>query len=118
MVFMGQADPLKINIDEVQARLDRPDYAPVVESLREIGFSNAMSLFATYTGRQSDLGRWFGKADVTTDRDLRLMYQAGWGINSYLADPIYREMLRFRQPPQDIFSGNPAAIAQLLDSLR
>jgi spermidine synthase len=117
MVFMGQADPLKINVDEVQARLDRPDYAPVVESLKEVGFPNAMSLFATYTGRQSDLGLWFGKAEVTTDRDLRLMYQAGWGINSYLADPIYREMLGFRQTPRDIFSGNPDAVAHLLGTL-
>ena len=36
-VFLGQAGPLTINLDEVQRRLDRPDYAPVAESLREVG---------------------------------------------------------------------------------
>lgn len=118
MVFMGQAEPLKINIDEVQARLDRADYAPVVDSLREVGFPDAYNLFKTYTGRQSDLGRWFGKADVTTDRDLRLMYQAGWGINSYQADPIYRAMLRFRETPRDIFTGSADSVEKLLESLR
>jgi spermidine synthase len=118
MVFMGQVDPLKVDIDAVQARLDRTDYLPVVESLQEIGMPNAMSLFATYTGRKADLGRWFGSADVTTDRDLRLMYQAGWGINSYMADPIYREMLRFSEIPPDVFEGKPETVASLLTTLR
>jgi spermidine synthase len=117
MVFMGQADPLKVDIDEVQARLERPDYAPVAESLREIGFNNAAALFATYTGRKQDLGRWFEAAEVTTDHDLRLMYQAGWGINSYQADPIYREMLRYREVPQDLFTGRPESIASVLGNL-
>jgi len=117
MVFMGQADPLKINVDEVQARLDRPDYAPVVQSLREIGFNSALDLFSTYTGRQADLGRWFGKAEITHDSNLRLMYTAGWGINSMLADPIYRAMLRNREVPQDLFTGSPLTVQQLLTRL-
>ena len=56
MVFMGQVDPLKINLDEVQQRLNRPDYAPVAESLREIGVASAVDLFSTYAGRKADLG--------------------------------------------------------------
>jgi spermidine synthase len=118
MVFMGQAEPLKINIDEVQARLDRPDYLPVTESLVEIGFPNALALFSTYTGRKADLGRWLSGAEVTTDRDLRLMYQAGWGINSFLADPIYREMLQFSVIPPDLFDGNPTTVATLMTTLQ
>ncbi len=114
MVFMGQADPLKINVDDVQTRLDRDDYGLVRESLLDIGFSNAAALFKTYTGRKQDLGRWFADADVTTDRDLRLMYQAGWGINSALADPIYREMLRYRQVPRDMFAGSPQVVEDIL----
>lgn len=117
MVFMGQADPLVVNVDEVQARLYRPDYGLVTESLREVGFPDAESLFATYTGRKSDLGRWFANAEITTDRDLRLMYHAGWGINSYQADPIYREMLRYRLPPQGLFTGSPATVNRLLNGL-
>ena len=37
MVFMGQDGPLKIDLDQVQQRLERPDHAPVAQSLREIG---------------------------------------------------------------------------------
>ena len=113
MVLMGQASPLKINIDEVQARLDRPDYAPVAESLREIGFESAAGLFRTFAG-QSDLNRWFGKAEITRDGNLRLMYTAGWGINSVRADSIYRDMLRYRVVPDDLFQGSPEAVQQLL----
>ena len=52
MVFMGQVEPLKINVDEVQQRFDRPDYAPVVESLREVGVPSIVALFATLHGRE------------------------------------------------------------------
>jgi hypothetical protein len=98
----------------VTGRLDRDDYLPVRDSLIEIGFSNAASLFKTYTGRQRDLGRWFADAEVTTDRNLRLMYQAGWSINSYMADAIYRQMLRYRQVPRDMFAGDQGTIEDIL----
>ena len=39
-------------------------------------------------------------------RTLRLSYLAGWGINSELADYLYRQMLRYRRPPT-FFSGSP-----------
>lgn len=115
MVVLGQAGPLKIDLDEVQARLDRPDYGFVRDSLTEIGFSNAASLFKTYAGRQKDLGRWFADSEIATDGNLRLLFFAGWSINSYMADAIYREMLQFRQVPRDMFAGsNQQAIEDIL----
>ncbi len=117
MVFMGQADPLTINVDEVQARLDRPDYAPVLDSLEEIGFYSATDLFSTYTGRKQDLGPWFADAEITRDDNLRLMYMAGWGINTYQADPIYRQMLSYRQPPEGLFTGSPDIVRGLMRRL-
>lgn len=114
MVVLGQADPLKIDIDEVQARLNRDDYGPVRESLMEIGISNPAALFKKYTGRQRDLGRWFADTEITTDGNLRLMYTAGWAINSYMADSIYRQMLRYRQVPRDMFAGDPDTIEDIL----
>jgi spermidine synthase len=114
MVFMGQAEPLKINLDEVQARLDRPDYAPVVQSLREIGINSATDLFATYAGQKSDLGPWLEGAEINRDADLRLSYLAGWGINSTLQDVIYRQMIAYRRAPVNIFTGSPQAINSLI----
>jgi len=117
MVFMGQAEPLKINVDEVQRRMERPDYAPVAESLGEVGVPSLTALFTTYTGRKADLGQWTGDAEINRDSNLRLSYLAGWGINSQLADVIYRDMLRFRQPPADLFTGSPQLVDAILGSL-
>jgi spermidine synthase len=106
MVFLGEAEPLAIDLDAVQRRLDRPDYAPVAQSLRDIGVNSIVDLLATYSGRKSDLDRWLRGAPINRDRDLRLQYLAGWGINSAMADSLYRTMLRFRRPPADMFAGS------------
>jgi len=117
MVFMGQAEPLKVNLDELQQRLSQPDYANVAQSLRDIGVYSASDLMSTYTAQKSDLDAWLQGADINHDRDLRLQYIAGWGINSDLEDTLYREMLRYRQPPLNIFSGSPEQIGALFTAL-
>lgn len=107
MVFMGQVEPLKINLDEVEERLARPDYAPVRDSLKGIGINSAIELFSTYAGGAKDLGRWTQGAQVNTDANLRLSYLAGWGINSALEDALYRKIMRYRDPkPPTIFTGS------------
>ena len=113
MVFMGQAEPLKIDLDQIQRRLERADYAPVAQSLRDIGIPSSRELFATYAGRKSDLGRWTKGAQINRDADLRLSYLAGWGINSTLEDYLYREMLRYRQRPDNLFAGSPERLRDL-----
>lgn len=105
MVFMGQAEPLKINVDEIAARLDRPDYGPVKESLADVGIYSAEGLFSTYSGQKRDVGRWTEGADINSDSNLRLSYLAGWGINAKLDDQHYRQMLHFRQEPDNLFTG-------------
>lgn len=117
MVFMGQAEPLKINLDEVQQRLERPDYAPVAESLREVGAGSALELLSTYAGQASDLEPWVRGAEINRDRDLRLQYLGGWGINSAMADYLYRQMVRYRRPPAGIFTGSPERLRALMGSM-
>ncbi len=54
-------------------------------------------------------------ADINRDRDLRLQYLGGWGINSSLADPIYREMLACRRvSAPHPFTGSPERVQALL----
>ena len=110
MVFMGQLEPLQIHVDDVLQRLNRPDYAPVVESLREINVGSAIDLFSTYAGQKSDLGEWTKGAEINRDIDLRLQYLGGWGINSSLEDFIYRQMMRYRRPAENLFVGSPAVV--------
>ena len=66
MVFMGHLDPPQIDLDQMQQRLDRADYAQVAESLREIGVGSAVDLLSTYAGRKSDLGAWSAGAEINT----------------------------------------------------
>jgi len=117
LVFLGQADPLHIDLDELQARLNRLDYAPVAQSLREIGINSPEDLFSTYAGQNSDLGGWYAGVELNLDRDLRLQYMGGWGINSRLEDVIYRQMLQYRRAPRNLFTGSSQRVQSLLFSL-
>jgi spermidine synthase len=117
MVFMGQADPLKINLDELEQRFQRLDYARVAESLRDIGVNSPIELLSTYAGRRSDLGAWVKGAQLNRDKDLRLQYLAGWGINSQLEGELYRQILSYARVPTDLFEGSPAVVQRLLREL-
>ncbi len=117
MVFMGQVEPLRINVDEIQQRLESPDYALAAASMREIGFSSAVDLFSTFSAQNSDLQPWFQGAEITTDRDLRLQYLAGWGIDSQLESVVYNQLIKYRRPPKDLFSGSPQYTQPLLGML-
>ena len=116
MVFMGQIDPLRVNLDKVQQRVSREDFAPVRDSLREIGVGSIFDLFGSYAGGARDLAPWIAGAALNTDGDLRLSYLAGWGINANLADNLYRQIIRYRQPPQEMFSGSPELVSTLMSA--
>ncbi|HXI27331.1 MAG TPA: fused MFS/spermidine synthase [Vicinamibacterales bacterium] len=104
LVLLGQVQPTKIDVDAIQARLQRPEYAPMAKSLREIGMNSAVDLFATYAGRKPDLEPWLRTAQINHDRNLRLQYLAGLGLNLYQADVIYSETLRYvTRTPDDLF---------------
>jgi len=117
MVFMGHLDPPRIDIDEVRARLERPDYAPVAESLREIELYSPVDLFSNYVGQNADLNPWVQGAAINRDGDLKLQYLAGWGINSDMADVLYKQMLSYRRTPTGLFSGSPEKVEALMRHL-
>jgi spermidine synthase len=114
VVLLGQAEKLKINLDDLEQRLDRPEYKPVADSLHEVGFKSALDLLSTYAVQASDLRGWLRHAQINRDRNLRLQYLAGMGLNQYLAPVIYEQMLQLSSFPSDIFTGS----AERMRSLR
>ena len=112
-MLLGQVEPTRIDLDAIQARLQRPDFAPVAASLREIGLASAVDLFATYAGRAIDLEPWLRDASINSDRDLRLQYLAGLGLNMNESDTVYAEILKYRRFPADVFTGSDALLAVL-----
>ena len=113
LVLLGQAGPLRINVDRIQARLMQPDYAPVLASLQEVGVNSAVDLLSTFADSAGDLAAWTRGAPLNLDSDLRLQYMGGWGIDSSDEELIWQQMLQYRQPPYNIFSGSPQALEAL-----
>jgi spermidine synthase len=113
VVLLGQADKLKIDVDALQARISQPQYKPVVDSLREVGYNSTADLLATYAVSASDLRGWLRGAQINRDRNLRLQYLAGLGLNEYLAPTIYNRMLNFGSFPADLFTGSEVRLMQL-----
>ncbi len=117
VVLVGQVDDLKIDIDGIQKRLESPAYMSVAKSMREVGYNSATDLLATYAVRASDLREWLRNAQVNRDRNLRLQYLAGLGLNQYLAPYIYDQMLTRSHFPADIFAGSTGGMDALQSAM-
>jgi spermidine synthase len=115
LVLLGQVEPTRINLDQIQERWNSPEYAAIAQSLSEIGFYSATDLFSTFAGTANDLKPWLEGAAINRDRNLRLQYLAGLGLNLYQANPIYINMtsagIRF---PEELFTGS----GNLIEALR
>jgi len=129
-VLLGRADTSRIDMDQVGSILDHTDYAPVRQSLADVGFgingesedgktglNTAVSLFATYVSRASDLEIWARKAQINRDRNLRLQYLAGMGFNSNMRTEILESILLYYRFPDNLFIGSPQIIRELKTAL-
>ncbi|MCX6551855.1 MAG: hypothetical protein NTY02_12800, partial [Acidobacteria bacterium] len=85
-------------------------------SLHQIGFGSAMDLAASYAGEARDLKPWLADAAINRDRNLRLQYLAGMGLNLQQSQVIYSSMLAYRKPP-DIFVGSDATKAWIWEQI-
>jgi len=102
-VLLGQAEPTKIDVDQLQAKLERPDEARVAASMREVGFNSAIALLSTYAGQGPDLKSWLADAEINRDGNLRLQYLAGLALNNSMEGAIYSQMLTYRRYPANLF---------------
>jgi spermidine synthase len=117
LVLMGQLEPGPIDVDAMQALLSRPEMSPVAQSLGQIGLYSAVDLFSNYAGRGTELGSWMRDAAINRDRNLRLQYLAGLGLNLYQSDRIYSEMLTHARYPEGLFTGSEATLSALREAI-
>jgi spermidine synthase len=118
MVLLGQIEPLHVDLDEMERRLNSPDYARVAESMGEIGVRSAVDLFATYAGRGSDLAEWLNGAAINSDRNLRMQYLAGVALNLDDSAAIYGGLLAHRRFPTDSFSSTEGRVDILKQAIQ
>jgi spermidine synthase len=113
LVLLGKLEPGPIDVDAMQARMQLPENEPIVRSLQEIGIMSAVDLLGTYAGRADDMAEWLRGATINRDRNLRLQYLAGLGLNLNKADEIYRSMSAASRYPDDLFTGSEATLHAL-----
>jgi spermidine synthase len=118
LVLLGKKQEPVINVDELQERLNRADHATVVESLHEAEFRSAVELLASYIGRAADLEPWLRDAQINRDRNLRLQYLAGTGLNSPEQQIIYRNLVKYRRFPEGLFVGTTTRVQALRSILQ
>jgi spermidine synthase len=99
-----------IDVDAIQARLDRPEYSKVLASISDVGYHSAAEILATYAGRASDLKPYFAGAEINNDMNLRLQYLAGLGVNSMAFQKVFVDMMSYRKFPNDLFQGADARL--------
>jgi spermidine synthase len=115
--LLGTAEPMRIDVDKLMERLRRPDHARVLESLRSVGFSTLPGLLSTYAGQTKDLAPWLVGAAINRDGNLRLQYLAGLALNTSQETAIYQQILAYRRPPLNLFTGSPEALETVLAAM-
>ena len=118
VVMLAQKEPAPIDLDEIDRKLSSPEYAPVRQSLAEVGFYSAAQLMATFAAKKPEIDPWIADAQLNRDRNLRLQFLAGMGMNLYEADRIYRDMAEHRTFPEGLFTGSSGRMAQLMAAWR
>lgn len=113
LVILGQADPVHIDVDNLENRLNSPSYSAVMESLRGVGINSAADLMATYAGSARDMTSWLLGATINRDRSLRLQYLAGLALDDDEAGSIYSRILSMRRLPSGMFLGSAATLGSI-----
>jgi spermidine synthase len=103
LVLLGQTETPRIDIDAIQSRLERPSYARVLQSLQDVKLGSAVEVASTYSGRRADFTDWLKGAEINRDRNLRLQYLAGLGLDNNGSFYIYYEMIKRFHYPDDLF---------------
>ena len=71
----------------------------------------------THGSSGSELGGWTRDAIINRDRNLKLQYLAGLGLNLYQSDRIYSDMLMHAKYPEGLFTGSEATMQALREGI-
>jgi spermidine synthase len=112
-VLVGQVDPGPIDVGAINDRLADARFEPVRQSLSEIGFPSAWELYGSYAGRGTEMTDYLRDAPINYDRNLRLQYLAGLGLNQREAASIYLDITRNRRYPEGLFLGSESQLQYL-----
>ncbi|MDQ6612633.1 MAG: fused MFS/spermidine synthase, partial [Gemmatimonadota bacterium] len=108
VVMMGGAGAVSIDVNRIETQLRSANFQRVAASLADVGINSSLQLFATYATQASDLGAFTADAEINNDRNLRLQYLAGTGLNYYRGESIFDAMIAGRHFPDKLFVADPS----------
>ncbi len=112
-VMIGSMEPIRIDVSALQARLASPEHAAVLRSLTDVGYGSVESLLGTFAATGEQLQDWVAGAEINRDRNLRLQYLAGLGVNNYEQAGIYSQILAQGEWPTEVFTGELTLLSRL-----
>lgn len=117
-VLVGRNGDAPIDLARMHARVESRAYTRVAASLESVGFESALDLMSTFVADAESLEPWLMDAGLNTDRNLRLQYLAGRGLNVFAAAEIFDALVGSGPHfPEGLFSGTPAQIEELRQRL-
>src|SRR5262249_49282121 len=116
-----EIEPIVIDVDALQERLNRPEFQLLKQSLHDVGFGEGLDLpveegvdlLATYAGQASFLNEFLRGAEINTDRNLRLQYLAGMWLDTDMREQILGRIRASYRFPEKTFVGSPKRIDAL-----
>jgi spermidine synthase len=90
----------------MEHRVDFRGDSTMSQSLAETGFDSPVALFATYATRRDDLTEWLAEAAINRDRNLRMQYLAGLGMDYDDAAQIHSDMTVRARFPEGAFTSS------------
>jgi spermidine synthase len=117
-VLVGRKGDVPIDLERMNSRLQSHAYEPVAASLRAVGFDSGLDLVSTFAADAESLGPWLAGAPLNTDRNLRLQYLAGQGLNVFAAEAIFSALVApDASVAARLFTGTPAQLEELRQRL-
>ena len=105
LVMLGGLGPMRIHMGDLDARLKLPQYAQVLKSLESINIRTALALVSTYAGNRVDLSEWLTDAQINRDKNMRLQYLAGMGLNADQTVDIFDDIITHLTFPEKMIIG-------------
>jgi len=116
VVMLGHVEPVLINVDEMQYRIDsEPE---ILRSLQEVELGSAVYLLGTYAGQGPDLEAWMADAEINTDQSLRLQYLAGLALDYYNTELIFQSIIAYMNYPENLFFASPGLEMELRELIK
>jgi spermidine synthase len=112
-VMVGSDQPLDIDVSAVEAKLQKPEFAAVRQSLIDVNYPDAVSLFGTFAADASQLEGYLRDAQINRDRNLRLQYLAGMAVNQYQQADLYAKLKAAGGWKDGLFKGDEATMNRL-----